>query len=150
MASVANISFQKMTANDVNAVTEIEQLAHYHPWSKNLIRDAVTSYQSWLVFTDQVLAGYGMIKIIADEAELLNIAIHPNFQGKGLGKALLQHLIVEAQQQGAKECFLEVRESNLTAYQLYESFGFNETGRRPNYYPSPQGYEDALIMAYTL
>lgn len=150
MAGVIANSFQKMTLGDVDAVYEIEQLAHYHPWSKKLITDAVTSYQSWLVFTEQVLAGYGMIKVTADEAELLNIAIHPSLQSKGLGKALLQHLMLEAEQLGAKECFLEVRESNLAAYQLYQNHGFNEIGRRPNYYPAPQGYEDALIMAYSL
>lgn len=150
MASITNLFFRKMTTDDADAVYQIEQQAHYHPWSKNLINDAITSYQCWLLFSQQQLAGYGIVKIVADEAELLNIVINPPLQNKGLGKILLEHLMKETEQQGAKECFLEVRESNLNAYHLYESYGFNEIGRRPNYYPTPKGHEDALIMAYLL
>lgn len=150
MANITNFSFRKMTLEDVEAVYSIEQQAHYHPWSKALIIDAVTSYQCWIIFDNHQIAGYGMIKVVADEAELLNIAISPTQQNKGLGKALLAHLMTEAEQLGASECFLEVRESNQQAYYLYERYGFNEIGRRTNYYPTPQGHEDALIMAYLL
>ena len=51
---------------------------------------------------------------------------------------------------GAEVTFLEVRASNHTASRLYERFGFNEIGRRPNYYPAVGGREDALVMAYSL
>ncbi|QQP87096.1 ribosomal protein S18-alanine N-acetyltransferase [Entomomonas asaccharolytica] len=147
---MADLFFRKMTIEDVDVVYHIEQQAHYHPWSKNIIKDAVSSYQCWLLFNQQQLAGYGFLKIIVDEAELLNIAINPPQQNKGLGKLLLDHLMKETEQLGAKECFLEVRESNLNAYHLYESYGFNEIGRRTNYYPTAKGHEDALIMAYLI
>lgn len=150
MDKIINYHFQKMTIDDVNTVSNIEQRVHYHPWSKKLLADAVTAYQAWLLTADQQLLGYGMIKVIANEAELLNIAIAPSYQGKGLGKVLLTKLMKEAVKLGASECFLEVRESNHSAYALYEAFGFNEVGRRPNYYPAPKGHEDALIMALLL
>jgi ribosomal-protein-alanine N-acetyltransferase len=67
-----------------------------------------------------------------------------------LGAALLEFIIDRARQRGAEVTFLEVRASNLTAARLYERFGFNEIGRRPNYYPAVTGKEDALVMAYSL
>lgn len=148
--TITSFTFQKMTLEDVDNVNNIEQIAHYHPWSKSLLADAVTNYQCWLLLNKQHVIGYGMLKVIAGEAELLNIAIHPTEQNKGLGKILLQHLMQEAEKSDASECFLEVRESNLSAYRLYEHYGFNEIGRRANYYPTPQGHEDALIMACIL
>ena len=53
-------------------------------------------------------------------------------------------------ERGGRECFLEVRASNTSAYRLYERYGFNEVGRRRGYYPSAEGREDALVMACTL
>lgn len=152
MATITcTVTFRKMVVDDIDAVTAIEQVAHYHPWTKNLLTDAITAYQTWLMFDQQQLLGYGMIKVVVGEAELLNIAIAPSQQNKGYGKRLLSHLMAEAEKLQAVECFLEVRESNHSAYKLYESFGFNEVGRRVNYYPAPNGKkEDALIMACLL
>ncbi|MOA53014.1 ribosomal-protein-alanine N-acetyltransferase [compost metagenome] len=74
----------------------------------------------------------------------------PESQGRGLGLRLLEHLMQRAGELKAAECFLEVRESNQSAYRLYERYGFNEIGRRRGYYPAVGGREDALVMACTL
>lgn len=150
MAQLTDLSFRQIVENDLDTINMIEQKAHYHPWSIALLKDAIQSYQCWALLYQQELIGYGIFKIVLSEAELLNIAITPNLQGKGFGKYLLQQLMQQASKQGAHECFLEVRESNHAAYHLYEAFGFNEIGRRANYYPAPKGYEDALIMACLL
>lgn len=150
MEKIASLSIRKSIPSDSTTITKIEQLAHYHPWSSLLLEDAINNYYGWTLLIGDVIIGYGFIKIIIDEAELLNIAITPHLQGKGIGKHLLSHLLSEAKKLKAKECFLEVRESNHAAYHLYENYGFNEVGRRANYYPSPQGFEDALIMACVL
>lgn len=150
MASLSPIIFRPMSLADVTTVHSIEQAAHYHPWTQKLLTEAVAHYHCWLLVEQQQILGYGILKVVADEAEILNIAITPAHQGKGLGKQLLAKLMLEAEQLKAQECFLEVRESNTHAYRLYEQFGFNEVGRRANYYPAPQGYEDALIMVYSL
>lgn len=150
MAKLTPFVFQKMTEHDIDEVNDIEQKAHYHPWTKKLLIEAIQHYQCWSLFNNQQLIGYGILKVVLNEAELLNITISPTSQGKGIGKYLLQKLMHEAKKLNADECFLEVRESNHNAYKLYERFGFNEIGRRPNYYPSEKGYEDALIMAYLL
>ena len=62
------------------------------------------------------------------------------------GKALLAQAIALARRNGAVRMFLEVRESNARARKMYTSFGFEETGRRKNYYPTGNGREDAILM----
>jgi [ribosomal protein S18]-alanine N-acetyltransferase len=94
--------------------------------------------------------GHGVINVIIDEAHLLNITVKPESQGRGLGLRLLEHLMSRAYQMNGRECFLELRASNQAAYRLYERYGFNEVGRRRDYYPAVGGSEDALVMACTL
>ena len=90
------------------------------------------------------------MKLILDEAHLLNICIHPQNQGRGLGANALKALISRAESQGAREMFLEVRASNAAAIGLYERAGFNETGQRKGYYPADGSREDAILMAKVL
>jgi ribosomal-protein-alanine N-acetyltransferase len=63
---------------------------------------------------------------------------------------MLNHLIEDAREQGARQMFLEVRESNRAAMQMYLNHGFNEVGRRRNYYPTAEGREDALVYGLQL
>lgn len=149
MASLNHLQFRKMTPADLTIIHQLECAAHYHPWSKKLLAEAITTYQCWLLLENQQIVGYSFLKIVSEEAELLNIVIAPTHQGRGFGKILLMKIMQQGQQLGAKECFLEVRESNKQAYKLYEHYGFNEIGRRSNYYPTPQGFEDALMMVYS-
>ena len=85
-----------------------------------------------------------------DEATLFNIAVAPEFQRKGLGRELLDALIVGLEEKGIVTLWLEVRDSNRAAIALYESLGFNEVSIRRNYYPTADGREDARIMALPL
>ena len=87
---------------------------------------------------------------VLDESELLEIAVQPAMQGRGYGKALLAQAIALARRNGAVRMFLEVRESNARARKMYTSFGFEETGRRKNYYPTEDGREDAILMTAQL
>ncbi len=144
------LHFRVMTEADLDTVLAIENAAFSHPWTRGLYVDAVKSYECWVMFVGEQQVGHGVIDLILDEAHLLNITIAPAYQGRGLGLVLLEHLMSRARQRGGQECFLEVRASNQSAYRLYERFGFNEIGRRRNYYPAPGGGEDALVMACTL
>ena len=144
------LHFRAMTEADLDTVLAIENAAFSHPWTRGLYVDAVKSYECWVMFVGEQQVGHGVIDLILDEAHLLNITIAPAYQGRGLGLVLLEHLMSRARQRGGQECFLEVRASNQSAYRLYERFGFNEIGRRRNYYPAPGGGEDALVMACTL
>ena len=146
-----HLHFRPMTDADLDAVLDIERTAFSHPWSPGIFRDALKSYECWVMLEADRQVGHGVIDLILDEAHLLNITVAPDCQGRGLGLALLNHLMTCSRERGGKECFLEVRASNASAYRLYERYGFNEIGRRRNYYPAAGGgSEDALVMACTL
>ena len=144
------ISFRPMTEADIEAVLKIEYTAFSHPWTRGIFLDSLKSYDCWVMFEGQQQVGHGVINVIIDEAHLLNITIKPEVQGRGFGLLLLERLMQRAMQLKAGECFLEVRASNQSAYRLYERYGFNEIGRRRDYYPAVGGREDALVMACTL
>ncbi|WP_407315038.1 ribosomal protein S18-alanine N-acetyltransferase [Pseudomonas sp. nanlin1] len=144
------ISFRRMTEADLDAVLKIEYAAYSHPWTRGIFLDGLKSYEIWLMFEGAQQVGHGVINVIIDEAHLLNITIKPQSQGRGLGLLLLERLMKRAYEMNGRECFLEVRSSNTSAYRLYERYGFNEIGRRRDYYPSAGGREDALVMACTL
>lgn len=93
------------------------------------------------------LAGFGMIRVVADEAELLTLAVDPNLRRQGHGAALLGDLIRRAAAAGAAQMFLEVAEDNHAARRLYANAGFVEAGRRRGYYRMPAARAtDALLL----
>ena len=134
------ISFRPMTEADIDTVVKIEYAAFSHPWTRGIFLDSLKSYDCWLMFEGNQQVGHGVI----------NVPVKPESQGRGLGLRLLEYLMQRAMQLKAGECFLEVRASNQSAYRLYERYGFNEVGRRRDYYPAVGGREDALVMACTL
>lgn len=145
------LRFRPMVEDDIDAVLKVEFAAFSHPWTRGIFLDCIHSgYECWLVFLGDQQVGHGVLTAAAGESHVLNITIKPENQGCGLGRQLLTHLIEQARQREAEVTFLEVRESNQSANRLYESFGFNEVGRRRNYYPAAGGREDALVMAYSL
>jgi ribosomal-protein-alanine N-acetyltransferase len=83
-----------------------------------------------------------------NESEILNIAVHPNFQRKGVAQELFETFIMFCRRKEIKEIWLEVRASNLKARTFYEKNGFKEMYRRKNYYTNPP--EDAVIMCFEL
>ncbi|KLN64206.1 MULTISPECIES: ribosomal protein S18-alanine N-acetyltransferase [Vibrio] len=127
----------------------IERIAHSHPWSETMIRDINSRGACHHVLVvDDVVVGYFYAQNIVGEVTLLNIAVNPSEQGKGYGKQLMDAFLDICQQNQAESAWLEVRESNIGAFGLYESMGFNEVDRRINYYPTTSGKEDAIIMSY--
>ncbi len=94
---------------------------------------------------------FALGRVIADEGELLTIAVHPDAQGQGVGRDCLEVFELEAAKNGAKRIFLEVSAQNVPAIRLYQSSGYSETGRRPGYYTAPNGQRsDALMMSKQL
>ena len=143
--------FRRMTDADVEAVLSIEFAAFSHPWTRGIFLDCIKSgYECWLMFLGDQQVGHGVLSAAGDECHLLNLTVKPQSQSNGLGGKLLEHLMLQGSERGAETAFLEVRESNHPAVRLYERFGFNEIGRRRDYYPAVGGREDALVMAYTL
>ena len=110
-------------------------------------------YLNLKITVNNKIVGFCICQQVIDEATLFNIAIHPKYRKQGLAKALLNRLIDElmAMSNTISTLWLEVRESNRPAIDLYHSIGFNQITIRKNYYPTASCHqEDAIIMAYTL
>ncbi len=145
-------SIENIVIEHLQDVVQNEQKANPFPWKQNDFESSIHSSHICVgVFIDKnTLIAHGVFSVAADEAELLNIAVIPEFQGRGIAKTLIEKICTELQEL-AQEIFLEVRISNKNAIGLYESLGFNCLGERPNYYPvSPGEREDALIYGKTL
>ncbi len=145
-----------MQRSDLKAVAALEVLAYPYPWSKQLFEDSLSAGDDCSVMVSQeasakdAIIGHAVMTTVLDDATILNIAIHPDYQQQGLGRQLLNHLLQRAQILGARQCFLEVRSSNMPAITMYHSAGFVEVGRRRNYYPSSDEREDALVLQRTI
>ena len=88
--------------------------------------------------------GYIVGRAVVDQGEILNLGVTLSARRRGIGTALVRRLLEDFGRRGVVSAFLEVRESNLPAQQLYESFGFAAVGRRPRYYQRPT--EDAVVL----
>tara|TARA_B110000116_G_scaffold236321_1_gene221873 strand:- start:1820 stop:2272 length:453 start_codon:yes stop_codon:yes gene_type:complete len=144
------LTFRSITESDLNDVYEIENSVHYSPWQPSSFKPCFTGRNNgWLAFDGSKLCAYIILSMVADEAEILNMSVASDYQGKGVGSSLLEFSIQKAGV-SCENLFLEVRESNDAAIALYEKYYFCEVGRRNNYYPAKRGREDALIYALTL
>lgn len=143
--------FRPMHFDDLERIMQIEPTIYSHPWSQGNFADSLhAGYSCWVYEEARAVIGYAVMMTVLDEAHLLNISIAQEHQGRGLGRALLNHLVDTAKRHGATMMFLEVRPSNKNAIALYESMGFNEFSIRKGYYPAHNGREDAILMGLAL
>lgn len=142
---------EPITPNDFDRLFEIEQAAHLVAWTKGtLLNSQGDKYLNLKLTENGHIIGFAISQFILDEATLFNLAIDPDYQGKGHGKRLLSALILQLKANGIATLWLEVRESN-PARKLYDKLGFNEVDIRKNYYPTPDGgRENAVVMALYL
>lgn len=152
-AAGADPRVQPMTVRDLDEVTAIEQQAYAFPWTRGNFIDSLSSgHPAWTLRAAQggpLLAYYVAMEGV-EEMHLLNITVAPAEQGRGHARALLAHLADQARALRALQLWLEVRESNARALQLYLRHGFETVGRRKGYYPAVQGREDAIVMRLPL
>jgi ribosomal-protein-alanine N-acetyltransferase len=143
--------FRRLQVDDLDCVAAIEASAYEFPWSRTIFGDCLRAgYESVVLVQSEAIIGYGVLSSGASEAHILNVCVAPAEQGKGHGRRLVARLLDIARWHRSERVYLEVRPSNPHAITLYESIGFNEFGRRPNYYPAKKGREDALVMAMEL
>ena len=139
-----------LTPDDLAQAFAIERRSHAFPWSeKTFASNQGERFINLRLDVDGKMAAFAITQVVLDEASLFNIAVDPAFQRRGLGRQLLQHLIDELIKRDVLTLWLEVRASNQPAIALYEQLGFNQVSRRPNYYPTASGREDAILMALT-
>ena len=135
----------KICAEHLASIAELEAATFSEPWSKDalelLLTDQATGY---CILDGKTVVAYGSLLYAPNEGQILNLAVSPAYRRKGYAKAILEALELDARKQGADSLFLEVRESNLPAIELYKGFGFSAVGKRTNFYRAP--VENALIL----
>lgn len=134
--------------SDAKVLWHIETACFDDSWEVATLRASLNrdEYCAVVCETDPAV-GYAIGRIVADEAELMRIAVMPQRRGQGIGKVLLAALLDAFREEGAGKVFLEVRQSNVAAISLYQEAGFVKTGTRPWYYGNG---EDAVNMAIDL
>lgn len=135
-----------MSPTDVDFVAALEAGAFSTPWSADTFLRLLDRPGAELHVMEREghIVGYGVLWCILDQGELANIAIAPEARGQGLGRRLLDHFVAVAGRRDVQRLFLEVRQSNAVALRLYASCGFEQVGRRRDYYERPK--EDALVL----
>ncbi|MGE5660192.1 MAG: ribosomal protein S18-alanine N-acetyltransferase [Actinomycetota bacterium] len=155
---MAFLELKKLTAQQLLAAVELDQLCFGGLWTLSGYQRELESPNSdllglWRSQSNQVgdrssegeaLVALGCQWAIVDEAHITLVAVHPQFQGQGLGQAMLYALLKAAWQRQLQRATLEVKASNLPALSLYQKFGFQEAGRRRHYYTDTD--EDAVIL----
>ncbi len=161
---------EPMALDDIEQVMEIERIVFPAPWSARAYRYEITrnEHSTMLVVrkartpagplarlkrlfglvASGPLLGYAGFWLLVDEAHICTIAVHPQWQGQGLGELLLVSLLEHGMRLGADRATLEVRVSNSSARALYEKYGFEIISRRKGYYTDNS--EDAYIMTTPL
>lgn len=150
---VASWRIRAATPADVAGIAAAEQACFGDPWSASGIAElfenqTVLSLVAIGNGPEMGLAGYAFARVIAGEAEILNLAVMPSFRRLGVGGQLLDSALAGARELGVSEVFLEVRESNEPAKALYRARGFRPVGLRTDYYRKPR--ENALVLRLDL
>lgn len=136
----------KLEKEHVPAVAKLEAELFSVPWSAKAFADTLEMDHVFFytAFADGQVAGYCGIYIAADEGEITNVAVAPQYRRRNIGQRLLQTVMARALQEGVQRIFLEVRSRNDPAICLYQNNGFQTIGTRKNYYQYPR--DDALVM----
>ncbi len=145
-SALSSLRLVKMTRRHLSQILEIEQLCFSETWHEvDFLRliDLPDALCLVALKAGRVI-GYSCLWVVIESSELGNLAVHPQFQGQGVGARLLERNLAICRKRGVITVFLEVRASNIRAITLYEHHGFSRVGLRRRYYSKPT--EDAVIM----
>lgn len=136
----------RMREEHTEILAELERQCFSKPWSQKALLDEVENPSACFLVAvaDGRVAGYGGMHCVCGQCYLANLAVSPEYRRQGIGAALLAALEKEARSRGGEFLSLEVRPSNCQAIGLYTKLGFEEAGRRRDFYRDPR--EDALIL----
>jgi ribosomal-protein-alanine N-acetyltransferase len=146
------VTLRTMTSENLDAVMAIEQAAYSHPWSRGNFRDSLNPlFDAQCLWLGDELLGYFLAMHGVEEMHLLNITVAPARQGQGWAHMMLDALSLISRNAGAQTLWLEVRQGNARALQVYERYGFARVGLRKDYYPADrQQREHAVVMSLKL
>jgi ribosomal-protein-alanine N-acetyltransferase len=149
MTEVAPVS-----PGDADMLARIHATSFPAPWKADdfalFLRQKEVS--GWAAGHDGLPDGFILVRHVADEAEIMTIAVDPATRGTGLGRALLAHAVEELRKIGVTSLFLEVGARNVPAIGLYRAAGFVACGKRKGYYEenAETGGRDAIVMRLDL
>jgi ribosomal-protein-alanine N-acetyltransferase len=133
---------------DLDAVVAVERTSFSNPWTREMLVRELEPPTCARVYVlrlpDAPVAAFCTCWVIADELHIDTIAVDPPYRRRGLGLALMAHVLESARQEGVRRATLEVRRSNQAAQRLYAGLGFEIAGVRKRYYSGPE--EDALVL----
>ena len=144
-----DIEIRKMDLND------LEEIKHYledkfdNFWTYNVLKEELEADNSHFIVAmdNNDIVGFAGVKIIVDEADVMNIVVRKDQRQNGVGSAMMEYLINHAKTYNIKKITLEVNENNLSAIHLYNKYNFDHIGIRKRYY---KDNSDAIIMSKTL
>lgn len=142
-------SIEVLHETDLAALIELEMACFDHPWSEKQLSTYLVGerYLCFGLWQATRLQGFALLSTVLDEAELLQIGVHPDYRGRGGATELLRYVHAQLDDQGINRCLLEVRSSNAAALRLYRRLAYQEDGIRKGYYPTASGSEDAILMS---
>jgi [ribosomal protein S18]-alanine N-acetyltransferase len=150
------LHIRRAVRRDLAAMLRIEQASFADPWTVDSLATALSLERMRVLVAEAGDAGrrdgdvapdvlgYVVALVVGPEAEIADLAVAPEARRQGIGRALLAGALAALQAAAVRTVYLEVRESNLAARTLYDSYGFESVGRRRGYYRSP--VEDALVL----
>ena len=151
MNNLKEFEYDYFGEEDIDIVLDIERQSNPFPWTIKNFKDCIEKgYYSLVLKEAKQVIGFAILSVSIEESHLLNIGLTSSRRGQGLGRELLEKMIMAAEVMGSKKIFLEVRVSNIIAIDLYKASGFKEIGLRKNYYRIKDGREDAILMSKSL
>lgn len=143
-----NLTIRRMKNEDTEAVSNMEKEIFSQPWSCQGFLDALAADNVIFLVAEVEgrIAGYCGMYCALDEGEITNVAVDEEFRNCGIGKQLMQRLLLEAKKADITNIILEVRVSNASAIHLYETIGFAIQGIRKGFYECPK--EDGYVMTF--
>ena len=141
------IKYDTLRAEYIDSLTVLDKLCFSIPWSKKLFENDIDNKNAFYVIAlfNGVVIGYcGLYKVL-DEADITNIAVHPDYRNLGIATTILDYILKHCSESKISKVMLEVRESNYIAINLYKKYGFKVVGSRKNYYSDNK--ETAILMS---
>lgn len=149
--AVMGMQVRPMDLEDVPQVFVLEEESFDSPWQEHFFSECLEAgYCCRVVKQDGLVHAYGIMSVEPRMAHILNLCVRDGWRGQGLGRRLLQELLFLAREERVHTAMLEVRATNTAALQLYKAAGFEQVAVRKNYYSSPRGNEDGLVMLLIL
>ena len=150
MRFIMNLKLSKMSIEDLKSIKNILASDLDNFWSYDVLEEELECDNSYVIVAkvdENTIVGFAGLKVILDEADIMNIVVKKDFRHNGIGSILLENLINHSKDLNLKTITLEVNENNLSAIRLYDKFSFDKLGIRKNYY---DGKSDAIIMSKKL